>query len=158
MPGPRTWKASQANGEANWSVGVTWTRLERAGHSGLGFESLAGGGAACSGNFRWSLTWARLESTRGWMAKAWGGFIGTARCTGGRGPASARGHALGGAGARTGMNRRCQPRSNTCARCLSQFLALIGCKSSRIWARSLWRICSPDLALSFVYGRRVVLG
>jgi hypothetical protein len=52
------------------------------------------------------------------MAKAWGGFIGTARCTGGRGPASARGLALGGAGVRTGVNRRCQPRSNTCARCL----------------------------------------
>jgi hypothetical protein len=38
--------------------------------------------------------------------------------TGGRGPASARGRALGGVGARTGVNRRCQPRSNTCARCL----------------------------------------
>jgi hypothetical protein len=43
------------------------------------------------------------------MAEAWGGFIGTARCTGGHGPASARGRALGGAGARTGVNRRCQP-------------------------------------------------
>jgi hypothetical protein len=30
----------------------------------------------------------------------------------------ARRHALGGAGARTGVNWRCQPRSNTCAHCL----------------------------------------
>jgi hypothetical protein len=52
------------------------------------------------------------------MAEAWGGFIGTLRCTGGRGPASARGRALGGSGARTGVNRRCQPRSNTWNRCL----------------------------------------
>jgi hypothetical protein len=52
------------------------------------------------------------------MAEAWGGFIGTTRCTGGRGLASARGRALGGAGARTGVNQRCQPWSNTCARCL----------------------------------------
>jgi hypothetical protein len=52
------------------------------------------------------------------MVEAWGGFIGTARCTGDRGPASACGRALGGAGARTGVNRRCQPRSNTCAYCL----------------------------------------
>jgi hypothetical protein len=52
------------------------------------------------------------------MAEAWGGFVGTARCTGGRGPASVRGRVLGGAGARTSVNRRCQPRSNMCARCL----------------------------------------
>jgi hypothetical protein len=55
---------------------------------------------------------------RGVVRRARGGFIGTARCTGGHGPASARERALGGAGARTGVNRRCQPRSNTCARCL----------------------------------------
>jgi hypothetical protein len=34
---------------------------------------------------------------RGEVGRAWEGFIGTARCTGGRGPASARGRALGGA-------------------------------------------------------------
>jgi hypothetical protein len=30
-------------------VGAAWTRLEGAGHRGRGLESLAGGGAACSG-------------------------------------------------------------------------------------------------------------
>jgi hypothetical protein len=30
-------------------VGAAWTRLEGAGHGGRGSESLAGGGAACSG-------------------------------------------------------------------------------------------------------------
>jgi hypothetical protein len=56
-------------------------------------------------------------SARGGMAEAQGFFIGTARCTGGRGPASARGRALGSADARTGVNRGCQPRSNTLNRC-----------------------------------------
>jgi hypothetical protein len=49
LPCPRTWKASRANGEANREVDTAWTRLEGAGHGGQGFESLAGGGAACSG-------------------------------------------------------------------------------------------------------------
>jgi hypothetical protein len=49
LPSPRTWKASQANGEANRGVGAAWARLEGAGHGGRGLESLAGGGAACSG-------------------------------------------------------------------------------------------------------------
>jgi hypothetical protein len=49
LPGPRTWKASRANGEANRRFGVAWARLEGAGHGGRGLESLAGGGAACSG-------------------------------------------------------------------------------------------------------------
>ena len=55
---------------------------------------------------------------RGEVGARLGGFIGTARCTGGRGPASARGRALGRRGARTGVNQGCQPRSNTCSRCL----------------------------------------
>jgi hypothetical protein len=55
---------------------------------------------------------------RGEVGRAWGGFIGMARCTGGRGPASARGRALGRRGARTGVNQGCQPQSNTCSRCL----------------------------------------
>jgi hypothetical protein len=52
------------------------------------------------------------------MTEAWDGFIGRARCTGGRGPASVRGHTVGGVGARTGVNRRCQPQSNMWNRCL----------------------------------------
>jgi hypothetical protein len=56
-------------------------------------------------------------SARGGMAEARGCFIGMAWCTGGHGPASARGRALGSAGARTGVNRGCQPRSNTWNRC-----------------------------------------
>ena len=55
---------------------------------------------------------------RGEVGRAWEGFIGMARCMGGRGPASARGRALGRRGARTGVNQGCQPRSNTCSRCL----------------------------------------
>jgi hypothetical protein len=34
--------------------------------------------------------------------------------------------------------------------------ASIGCISSHIWARSLYKICSPDVALSFLCGSRVV--
>jgi hypothetical protein len=52
------------------------------------------------------------------MAEVRGRFIGMARRTGGRGPASACGRALGSAGARTGVNRGCQPWSNTWNRCL----------------------------------------
>jgi hypothetical protein len=59
----------------------------------------------------------RTESVRGGTAEALGCFIGTARCTGGRGPASTRGRALRRVGARTGVNRACQPRSNTWNRC-----------------------------------------
>jgi hypothetical protein len=59
------------------------------------------------GEFRRSLAWAGLESARGGTAEARGCFIGTARCTGGHGPVSARGRALGSAGARTGVNRGC---------------------------------------------------
>jgi hypothetical protein len=69
------------------------------------------------GEFRWSLARAGLVSVRGGMAKARGCFIGTTRCTGSHGPASARGRALGSVGARTGVNRGCQPRSNTWNRC-----------------------------------------
>jgi hypothetical protein len=75
--------------------------------------------ARCArGKFRWYLAWARLVSTRGGMAEARGCFIGTALCTSGPGPASARGRALGSAGARTGVNQGCQPRSNMWNRCL----------------------------------------
>jgi hypothetical protein len=59
----------------------------------------------------------RTESVRGGTAEALGCFIGMAQCTGGRGPARARGRARLGAGARTGVNRACQPRSNTWSRC-----------------------------------------
>jgi hypothetical protein len=51
------------------------------------------------GEFRRSLARAGLVSARGGMAEAQGCFKGTARCTGGRGPASARGRALRSAGA-----------------------------------------------------------
>jgi hypothetical protein len=60
---------------------------------------MAGGGAACSRRSPTNLARAGLESARGGTVEAWGCFIGTARCTGGRGPASARGRALRSAGA-----------------------------------------------------------
>jgi hypothetical protein len=59
----------------------------------------------------------RTESARGGTAEALGCFISTARCTGSRGPVSARGRALLVTVARTGVNRACQPRSNTWNRC-----------------------------------------
>jgi hypothetical protein len=59
----------------------------------------------------------RTKSARGGTADALGCFIGTARCTGGRGLARARGHARLGTGARAGVNRACQPRSNMWSRC-----------------------------------------
>jgi hypothetical protein len=101
--------------EALTWLGGDWSGLATAAEALKAWRAVA---RRARGDFRWSLTWASLESARGWMTEAWGGFIGTTWCTGGHGPASARGLALGGAGARTGVNRRCQPRSNTCARCL----------------------------------------
>jgi hypothetical protein len=63
---------------------------------------------SCSG--RTMRAWGRT-------AEALGCFIGTARCTSDHGPARARECAQLGAGARTGVNRACQPRSNTWSRC-----------------------------------------
>jgi hypothetical protein len=117
LPGPRTWKASRATGEANRATGAAWKCLEGAGHGGRGSGGLAGGGAACSRRSPVNFGSGRTESARGCMAEALGCFIGTARCTGGCGPASARGRARLGVGARTGVNRACQPRSNTWSRC-----------------------------------------
>jgi hypothetical protein len=59
----------------------------------------------------------RTKSAWGGTAEALGCFIGTTRCTGGHGPVKARGHARLGEGARTGVNRACQSRSNTWSRC-----------------------------------------
>jgi hypothetical protein len=87
------------------------------------------------------LAWAGLESARGGTAEALGCFIGTTRCTGGRGPTSARGRALRSVGARTGMNRVCQPRSNTWNRCFYP-------SSNADWAqifRNLGKIVVKDL-------------
>jgi hypothetical protein len=74
---------------------------------------------------------------RGGMDEARGCFIGTTRCTGGRGPASARGRALGNAGARTGVNRGVSHGRTRGTVASARVLTLIGRKSSRIWARSL---------------------
>jgi hypothetical protein len=93
------------------------------------------------GEFWWSLARAGLVSAQGGMAEARGFFIGTARCTGGCGTASAREHALGSAGARTGVNQGCQPRSNMLNRCF--------CPSSNAnWAQifvNLGKIAVKDL-------------
>jgi hypothetical protein len=83
----------------------------------------------------------RTESARGGTAEALGCFIGTTRCTSGRGPASERGRALLVAGARTGVNRACQPRSNTWNRCFSP-------SSNADWAQifaNLGKIAMKDL-------------
>jgi hypothetical protein len=83
----------------------------------------------------------RTKSARGGTAEALGCFIGTAWCTGGRVPASACGRARLGAGARTGVNRACQPRSNTWSRCFCP-------RSNADWAQifaNLGKIAVKDL-------------
>jgi hypothetical protein len=115
--GPRTWEASRASGEANRATGMAWKWLEWAGHGGRGSGGLAGGGAACSRRSPVNFGSGRTKSAQGGTAEALGCFIGTTRCTVGRGPARARGRARLGAGARTGVNRACLPRSNTWSRC-----------------------------------------
>jgi hypothetical protein len=78
---------------------------------------LAGGGVACSKQSPVNFGSGRTESARGGTTEALGCFIGMARCTGGRGPTRACRRARLGAGARTGVNRVCQPRSKTWSRC-----------------------------------------
>jgi hypothetical protein len=99
LPGPRTWKASWATSKANRVTGAAWKWLEGAGRGGRGSGGLAGGGAACSRRSPVNFGSGRTEGLRGGTTEALGCFIGTTRCTGGRGPASARGRALRGTGA-----------------------------------------------------------
>jgi hypothetical protein len=119
-------------------LGRDWRELATAAEAWKAWRAVA---RCARGKFRWSLAWARLVSTRGGMAEARGCFIGTARCTGDRGPASVRGRALGSVGAWTGVNRGCQPRSNTWNRCL--------CPCSNVdWAQifaNLGKIAVKDL-------------
>jgi hypothetical protein len=102
---------------------------------------MAGGGAACPRRSPVNFGSGRTESAWGGTAEAFGCFIGTTRCTGGHGPASARERALRGAGARTSVNRVCQPRSNMWNRCF--------CPSSNAdWAQifvNLGKIAVKDL-------------
>jgi hypothetical protein len=64
------------------------------------------------------------------VRRAWGGFIGTARCMGGRGPVSARGRALGGAVRETGVNRGVSHGRTRVPVASAHVQAPIGCKSS----------------------------
>jgi hypothetical protein len=59
-----------------------------------------------------------------------------------------------GACARTGVNRARQSRSNTWRHVSARVLTSIGRRSWKIWARSLCKICSPDIALSFAHGAK----
>jgi hypothetical protein len=95
-------------------LGSDWRELAKVAEARV---VMAGGGAACLRRSPVNLARAGLESARGGTTEAWGCFIGTTWCTGGRGLASARGRALWIAGARTGVNRACQPWSNTWNRC-----------------------------------------
>jgi hypothetical protein len=114
---------------------------------------LAGSGAACSMRSPVNSCSGRTESVRGGTAEALGCFISTTR-----GPTRARGRARLGAGARTGVNQACQPRSNTWSRCFCSC-------SNTDWAQIFVNLgklavkdCSPDCALSFVCGCCAVLG
>jgi hypothetical protein len=119
-------------------LGSDWRELATVAEAREAWRAVA---RRARGEFRQSLAWAGLVSVRGGMAEARGCFIGTTRCTGGRGPTSARGRALGRAGARTGVNRECQPRSNTWNHCF--------CPSSNAdWAQiftNLGKIVVKDL-------------
>jgi hypothetical protein len=100
-------KVSRATSEANRVTGAAWKWLDGGGR----------GGVACARRSPLNFGSVKTESARGGTTEALGCFIGTARCTSGHGPASARGRALLVAGARTGVNRARQPRSNTWNRC-----------------------------------------
>jgi hypothetical protein len=91
-------------------LGSGWRELAAVAEAQVAWR---GGGSACSRQSPVNFGSGRTKSARGGTTEALGCFIGTARCTGGRGPASARGRAVLGAGARTGVNRACQARSNT---------------------------------------------
>jgi hypothetical protein len=113
LSGPRAWKASRAIGKANREAGATWTRLERAGHSGPGLGSDGGRWhdvlEAKSGEL-----WLRqgLRARGEVRPRPWGCFIGTTR-------ARARGgldRTLGRARTRVGRTLACRPGSSTCAR------------------------------------------
>jgi hypothetical protein len=91
----------------------------------------------------------RTERAWGGTTEALGCFIGTARCTGGHGPARARERARLGAGAQTGVNWVCQLRSNTWSRC--------SCLCSNIgWAQIFANFVTPQVSIS-CYVRRFIL-
>jgi hypothetical protein len=79
------------------SARVAWRAAQSSSELSVGLEKLSE---------------ARREYGRGFPA-----LIGAARCTGERGPVSARGRARLGVGVRTGVNRACQLRSNTWRHC-----------------------------------------
>jgi hypothetical protein len=78
---------------------LAWKWLEGARCGGRGSVGLAGGGAACSRRSPVNFGSGRNKSARGGTVEVLGCFIGTTRCTGSRGPASARGRARLGEGA-----------------------------------------------------------
>jgi hypothetical protein len=73
-------------------LGREWRELATVAEARKAWRAVA---RRARGEFQRSLAWAGLVSARGGMTEAWGCFIGTTRCTGGRGPASARGCANG---------------------------------------------------------------
>jgi hypothetical protein len=111
---------------------VAWKWLEGAGHGGRGLGGFAGGGAACSRRSPVNFSSGRTESAWGGMAEALGCFIGTARCTGGHGLASARACTVG-----RGCADWREPGMSATVEHVEPLLLPVGRKSSRIWARSL---------------------
>jgi hypothetical protein len=136
-------------GEFSW----VWEWLRRAGRGGRALAVVAGGivcrtpvnsGSGGSVGVRGStvenvLLFIGAGVAHGW---AWTG-------AGAHGGVARRGRAGGCAPAR-------QPRSSMWRFASAPVPALIGSVSSRIWARSLCKICSPDCALSFLCGSRGV--
>jgi hypothetical protein len=141
-------EASRLHGEAVQGLGRGWGSTEGAGHDGRAWAEMAGG-AAC-----FSQRAPVISSSGG----ALGARVPTANASGGiyrRGrDADARGARCRGQSAlgRSGK------RSNTWLFASARFQALIGWRSSRIWAWSLHKICSPDRALSFMCGSWAVSG
>jgi hypothetical protein len=94
--------------------GSGWSELAMVAEARVAWRAVA---RRVQSKVRWALAWAGPRARGGVRPRPWGCFIGKARCTGGRGPTWARGRARLGVGARTGVNRACQPRSNTWLHC-----------------------------------------
>jgi hypothetical protein len=81
--------------------GSGWSELAAVAEARVAWWAVA---RRVQGKVRWTLAWIGPRARGGVRPRPWGYFIGTARCTGGHGPAWARERAQLVAGARTGVN------------------------------------------------------
>jgi hypothetical protein len=144
MPLLKLGKACLSLGEAVHRLGRGWGSSGRTGHGGRARAGMAGGGelvgagvfARVCGKVKSGLlcTWGTYRRPRAWL----GAGVGDRR--------------------RPCATKRLGTWSNTWKCDSARVQTPIGRISSRIWARSPCRICSPEWVLSFVHGRCAVLG